>query len=230
MNTVSILNEIKKYYGFTKDSQLAKHLGVSSQILYNWKMRNSYNIKLIYTKCEIFNYEWLLNGAGPMLKKDIANEANSNLPITEESKYSFQKGKKNYLPLYNLDNTGNLKNILTRSLDQKFIIDFIKIPDLADCDGATYVKGNSMAPIIKSGDIIIFKTISFNDIIWGELYLIEFSMDDRSFYILIKYIQKSAKGEKFVTLTGVNPNHSPQDIPISKINAIAFIRASIRKF
>ncbi|QYN50117.1 MULTISPECIES: helix-turn-helix domain-containing protein [Apibacter] len=229
MDKVIILNEIKKHYGYTKDSQLVKHLGITSQILYNWKKRNSYNIKLIYTKCEIFNYEWLLTGKPPMLKKDntITNNNNS---IAEESKNIFLKGQKNYIPLYNLDRNGGLKNIFVKKFDQNLIIEFIKIPDLADCDGATYVKGNSMLPTIQNGDIVIFKTISLNDLFWGELYLVEICMDDDSFYLLIKFIQKSEKGDKFIKLTGQDNKSSSHDIPISKINAIALIRGSLRIF
>jgi phage repressor protein C with HTH and peptisase S24 domain len=228
MDKTIILNEIKKHYGFTKDSQLVKHLGITSQILYNWKRRNSYNIKLIYTKCGIFNYEWLLTGKEPMLKKD--NIKYNVLSLAEESEYNLYKGKKNHIPLYNLDRNGGLRNIFNKKLNQKDIIDFIKLPDLADCDGATYVKGNSMLPAIQNGDIVIFKTISLKDIFWGELYIIEISMNDDSYYILIKYIQKSEKGEQFVKLIGQDSSITPQDIPVSKINAMALIRGSIRIF
>ncbi|MXP06011.1 hypothetical protein G8C41_08210 [Apibacter sp. B3706] len=229
MDKTIILNEIKKYYGFTKDSQLVKHLGITSQILYNWKRRNSFNIKLIYTKCEIFNYEWLLTGKGPMLKKDNIGQSNI-ISIAEESGYSSYKGKKNHIPLYNIDRNGGLKNIFSKKHHQENIIDFIKMPDLADCDGAAYVKGNSMLPTIQNGDIIIFKTISLKDLFWGELYLIEICMNDDSYYMLIKYIQKSEKGEQFIKLLGQDNTNAPQDIPVSKINAMALIRGSIRTF
>lgn len=228
MDKTIILNKIKKHYGFTKDSQLVKHLGITSQILYNWKRRNSYNIKLIYTKCGIFNYEWLLTGKEPMLKKD--NIKYNNLYLAEESEYNFHKSKKNHIPLYHLDRNGGLRNIFNKKFDQKDIIDFIKLPDLADCDGAAYVKGNSMLPTIQNGDIVIFKTISLKDIFWGELYLIELSMDNNSYYIVIKYIQKSEKGEQFVKLIGQDSKNAPQDIPVSKINAMALILGSIRIF
>jgi len=70
MDKTLIIKEIKEHYNFKKDSELAKHLGISSQVLTNWKSRNTYDAELIYTKCLEINPEWLLTGKGDMLKKD----------------------------------------------------------------------------------------------------------------------------------------------------------------
>lgn len=51
----------------------------------------------------------------------------------------------------------------------------IVIPNIPVCDGAVYVSGDSMYPILKSGDIVGFKSIrDFTDVIYGEMYLVSF--------------------------------------------------------
>ncbi|MDL2230724.1 S24 family peptidase [Alistipes sp. OttesenSCG-928-L06] len=46
-------------------------------------------------------------------------------------------------------------------------------------------------------------------------------------YVVVKYIQKSDR-ENCIRLVSYNQHHSPQDIPITKIRAIALVKASVR--
>lgn len=43
MDKISILNDIKKHYGFRKNKEFANSLGISPQTLSNWKARNTYD-------------------------------------------------------------------------------------------------------------------------------------------------------------------------------------------
>ena len=107
-------------------------------------------------------------------------------------------------------------------------ISHIQIPDLPPCDGALYVRGDSMYPLLKSGDIVLYKEIANNSsgILWGEMYLLSFTLDGED-YITIKYIQK-ADDDRFVRLVSHNPHHSPKDIPADSIQALALVKASVR--
>ena len=102
----------------------------------------------------------------------------------------------------------------------------IQIPNLPRCDGALYVFGESMQPILQSGDIILYKKVSVDNILWGEMYLVAFSLDGDD-YVAIKYIQKANDPQK-VTLVSRNSSYAPQDIPWNSIRALALIKASIR--
>ena len=102
----------------------------------------------------------------------------------------------------------------------------IQIPNLPRCDGALYVFGESMQPILQSGDIILYKKVSVDNILWGEMYLVAFSLDGDD-YVAIKYIQKAIDPQK-VTLVSRNSSYAPQDIPWNSIRALALIKASIR--
>jgi len=68
MDKALIINSIKEYYKFKSDSEFARHLGISSQVLSNWKSRNTFDPVLIYTNCLDINPEWLLTGKGQMIK------------------------------------------------------------------------------------------------------------------------------------------------------------------
>ncbi|WP_136464916.1 S24 family peptidase [Flagellimonas onchidii] len=132
------------------------------------------------------------------------------------------------VPLYNIEASAGLVTLFadTKSYEP---IDYVQIPNLPHCDGGVHVTGDSMYPILKSGDIVLYKQIEDieNNIFWGEMYLISIDMDGDDFTTL-KYIQKSDKGEKYVKLVSHNQHHQPRDLEISRIRALAFVKASVR--
>lgn len=72
------------------------------------------------------------------------------------------------IPLYDIEAVAGLVLLFQDSKAQE-PIDHISIPHLPKCDGAVYVTGDSMYPLLKSGDIVLYKEI--NDIrneIFGE--------------------------------------------------------------
>ena len=128
--------------------------------------------------------------------------------------------------LYDVEAAANLKTLFVNK-DQN-ILGQISIPDIPRCDGAIYVRGDSMYPILKSGDIIAYKEIhNFDNVIYGEMYLISFDIEGDDF-LTVKYINHSEK-DGYVKLVSYNPHHDPKDIPVSSINALALIKFSIRK-
>lgn len=130
------------------------------------------------------------------------------------------------VPLYDLEGTAGLVPLF---LDSKIVvpIDYIHIPNLPRCDGAIYIVGDSMYPLLKSGDIVLYKQISgIDDVFWGDMYLLSIDMDGEEF-VTVKYIQKS-DNDDYVKLVSQNPHHADKEVPISRIRALAFVKASIR--
>ena len=86
-----------------------------------------------------------------------------------------------------------------------------------------------MYPLLKSGDIILYKQISLdiNNVIYGEMYLLSYDIDGDD-YVVVKYIRKSPQGEPFVTLASENPEHAAHDIDFRRITALALVKASVR--
>jgi len=132
------------------------------------------------------------------------------------------------IPLYNVEASAGLVDLFNNS-QETTPIDTIKIPNLPKCDGAVFVTGDSMYPLLKSGDIVAYKRIDDfkNEIFWGEMYLISVDMSGEE-YVSVKYIQKSDKGDAYIKLVSQNQHHQPKDIPLKKVKAVALVKASIR--
>ncbi|MFE3868738.1 helix-turn-helix domain-containing protein [Flavobacterium sp. LS2P90] len=97
MDKTMMLNMIQNYYKLNKDIEFASLLGISSQVLSNWKKRNTFDAQLIYTKCLNINPEWLLTGKDPMFKAALQTEAaqdNINYKELAEARLEIIEGLK----------------------------------------------------------------------------------------------------------------------------------------
>nr|WP_317048040.1 S24 family peptidase [Flavobacterium sp. HTF] len=99
---------------------------------------------------------------------------------------------------------------------------------ISDCDGALFVVGDGMQPILRSGDIVVYKKTNnpaFN-IIWGEMYLIYVYNDGNEFF-LTRFLMKSER-ESYVRFVSQNPSHQTLEFPVSSIKALALVKASVK--
>ena len=164
------------------------------------------------------NPEWLESGTGAMFNEQFPERTflkGSDRPVGSQS-----------VPLYNVEGTAGLVPLFLDKASRQ-PVDYIHIPNLPKCDGAIYVVGDSMYPSLKSGDIVLYKQLNdINDIFWGDMYLLSIDIDGEE-YITVKYIQKSDK-EGCVRLVSQNVHHADKDVEISRIRALAFVKASIR--
>lgn len=165
---------------------------------------------------------WLLTGEGNMFRAGHRKMAVFN-PLQGHAGDS--RLQRQQVPLYDFEAVAGLVPIFT---NQNTPIDYISIPDLPRCDGAVYVRGDSMYPLLKSGDIVMYKQIQdYYNIIWGEMYLISFNYEGEE-YITVKFIKKVEEKPDIVLLVSHNPHHAPKEIPVSSIRALAMVKASIR--
>ncbi len=74
-----ILSKIQEHYGFKKDSEFARFLGIPPQNLAKWKSRNTFDVELVHTKCLGINPKWLLTGDGDMLLESEPNKKPSTI-------------------------------------------------------------------------------------------------------------------------------------------------------
>lgn len=130
------------------------------------------------------------------------------------------------VPLYELDATAGLVSLFDQHTRQVPVA-HLRIPNLPPCDGAIYVRGDSMYPLLKSGDLVLYKEVEGVDsILWGEMYLLSFDIDGEQF-ITIKYIQR-ADEEGYLRLVSHNPHHAPKDVRKESVRALAIVKASVR--
>lgn len=73
-----ILNKIKEEYSFKKDAEFARFLEIKPQTLASWYSRNTFDIELLYSKCELIDGNFLLSGKGNVLR-------NTSVSIQEPS-------------------------------------------------------------------------------------------------------------------------------------------------
>lgn len=131
------------------------------------------------------------------------------------------------VPLYDMEAVAGLVPLFSEAAKQ-VPIDYIRIPNLPRCDGAIYITGDSMYPLLKSGDMVLYKQVHDiqNGIFWGEMYLISIDMSGEE-YVTVKYVQKSDLPDH-VRLVSYNQHHGDKDVLISSIRALAFVKASVR--
>lgn len=70
------------------------------------------------------------------------------------------------------------------------IVEVMETTLIPKCDGGLRIVGDSMYPLLKSGDIVFYKQVHdiMHSIIWGEMYLISFDIDGDE-YVSVKYLQ-----------------------------------------
>ena len=214
------LRLIRRELNLTQEA-LARKLGIGKSALSmieTGKTALSERNKNILVQELNINPDWLESGKG-----DMFNDQHAYQSFTLRTDNTLPRQS---VPLYDIEGTAGLVPLFVDGSGHK-PIDYITIPNLPKCDGAIYIVGDSMYPLLKSGDIVLYKQLhDLSDIFWGDMYLLSIDIDGEE-YITVKYIQKSEK-EGCVKLVSQNPHHADKDVELSKIRAIAFVKASIR--
>lgn len=200
------------------DNQVTVNAKLSVGLLNNARKGNSDLGKKTVDKILSFYQDldrvWLITGEGTMFRKDESEASTDGLSVNNQR-----------IPLYDLVATGGIVSVFQD--EDTTPADYLSLPGLPPVDGAVYVRGDSMSPLIKSGDIIIYKrvTLSEDSIMWGQIYLLSYTFDQDS-YTSVKYLRRSER-PGYIRLASENPNFDPQDIPSSSITSIALVKASI---
>lgn len=167
--------------------------------------------KILITYPELSS-SWLLTGKGSMYEAALLKESDLN---------AYQ------IPFYNdfRASAGKIKAL--RNLSSVAADGYIHVPHMPKCDGAVHVVGDSMHPLLKSGDIICYKLKNKNTILYGEMYLVEWHDGDGDAYLMVKYLQKgTAPG--CIKLSSYNDMHEDIEIKIEAIDELALVKCSIR--
>lgn len=256
MDIIKKINEIAVNYFEDNNSKFAAALGTNEANIRNYRSKIVPKVDFIVKLCNDLDisFEWMFNDSGEM--KKVKKEAGvslvypiitgTNPAITEvyppataatyppatagthqptigiSNKLQHQQG----IPLYEMNPAGNLLDFFNQPPN---IIDHIYIPKLPKSDGALYILGESMYPVLKSGDIVIYKRVNnlSEGIYYGEMYLLSINIDGDDATIL-RYVHHSEKGEDYIKLIGHNTAHAPKDIRMEYVKAMALIKASIR--
>ena len=246
----TILSRLKEYFKVRTDTELASCLEIKQNTISSWKSRGMVDLMLIISKCDNVSYDWLLKGiADNVTDTETAEDISSLQNISKsDTKYRLRSSvasvseqlrpykanlskKENdadsaHIPLYDIDAISSLSALFADS-NRQTPLSYLSIPNLPACDGAIYIRGEQMYPLLKSGDIVLYKQLSdIRNIIWGETYLISFSTNGDE-YMAVKIINKATDSDKHVILTGYNESYAPVRIPLSSIDALAIVKAFV---
>lgn len=216
------------YDGFAdNDADLASKLGYTkssfSQIINEKVPLSDKFVENLISTNENINKVWITEGVGEMLNSQIEKD----LGVTVRKLKTDRAIERQDIPLYDVQASAGVVDLFGGQQKQ-IPIDYIRIPKLPQCDGALYVTGDSMYPLLKSGDIVMYKEINNieNNIIWGEMYLAYINNDGNE-YFFTKFLKKSDR-EGFVQFVSQNQHHQTIEFPITSIKALALVKASIR--
>lgn len=227
-----VLERIKEFIDYKGLSIAAfeRSIGMSNasfgKSLKNKGAIGSDKIENILLKYKELSAEWLLTGNGEMIKPSVSRVVMETTAIHQPRTFE-KKEEMQVVYLYDFNASAGLRSLFDNT--KQNIIDSIKIPNLPKCDGAIHIVGDSMYPLLKSGDIILYKQmpLDIENLLYGEMYLLSYDIDGED-YIVVKYIRKSGKGEPYITLGSENPEHAARDIDFRRVNALALVKASVR--
>ena len=174
---------------------------------------------------------WVITGVGDMLKQPSTQEASGDIiplshPKTPDKIYPISE-----FNLYDIDVSAGLSRLFSEDGDRnKAYLGKISIPNMPKCDGAVKVIGDSIYPLLKSGDIISYKAVhSIESVQYGEIYILQIE-NDSDVSVVVKYVKKSSEGNDYLNLVSYNKEHDPKDVRKESITALARVILCIRQF
>ena len=172
--------------------------------------------------------DWLLTGEGKMLREE--QSFNGVVIPVAHSKTPEKTIPISVFNLYDIDISAGLSRLFSEEGDKnKAFLGKISIPNMPKCDGAVKVIGDSMYPLLKSGDIIAYKEVhNIEAVQWGEIYILQLEYDE-DISVVVKYVKKSEKGDEYINLVSYNKEHDPKDVKKENITAMARVMVCIRQ-
>lgn len=202
MDKTEMLNQlISKFTGGNK-AQFAQLLGVKPQTISTWISRNTFDSELIYSKCEGVNAKWLLTGEGNMLSDLLGNS--EGIPL---------------IPLSAMAGPFMGEQRVLECECERYVV-----PAFQGADFLIHVKGDSMQPNYKSGDIVACKRVSMDRLFfqWNHVYVLNTDQG-----ALIKRVQPG-KDENHVSIVSDNEAYAPFELPLQCIYNVALVMGTIR--
>ncbi|QEE48811.1 helix-turn-helix transcriptional regulator [Flavobacterium alkalisoli] len=213
------------YYAFENSIDASR--GSISKAVKDNKSIGSNVLEKIFQVYSDLNPVWLLTGEGNMLIDNNSDALANERIIRTFSLKTDTNIDSQQIPLYDLEAVAGIVPLFNEG-KAAVPSDHISIPHLPKCDGAIYVTGDSMYPLLRSGDIVLYKEVKdiVNNIFWGEMYLLSIDNEGEE-YITVKFIQRSEE-PGMIKLVSENKYHKDKEIELYKVKALALVKATIR--
>lgn len=243
MDKKGILEALIAHYTGGNKSQFAKKLGIKPQTINTWDSRSTFDIELIYSKCEHISADWLLTGEGPMLKTSTSSAHEAPCPDEKERK-TEKNGEKQRRSEKNREYSSRIHKLPEGSIEgiplipasamagaftsdvsiMEYECEHYIIPDFKGADFLIRVKGDSMQPTYYSGDLVACQKIPLDDIFfqWNKTYVLDTNQG-----AIIKRVLPG-KDEDHICIVSDNTKYPPFELEKSYLHAIALVRGIIR--
>lgn len=121
-------------------------------------------------------------------------------------------------PVYDIDVTaGSMPR--ARMWANENIVGYVNVPSIPPGCRIVGVSGDSMQPVIRSGDLLAVRELTnLQQIFWGQIYVVV--LDD---YCMVKYVRRHSD-PSMVILRSENPNYDDMEISRSDIRDLMFVQ------
>lgn len=220
MTKSDILETLVGHYSNGNKARFAKKIGISAQGLSTWISRNTFDIDILYSKCEGISAEWLLTGKGDMLKP--SEPAITKLEKADHRIHLHNAGSKpsGAIPLVSVTAVGGLTNEHF-SINEDDVLAYYVIPKFCHLgvDFMIELTGDSMQPHLFAGDIIACSIIhNINFIQWNKPLLLA----TRDWGLIVKRLHKCDNDHCFLAVSD-NTAYPPFELPKDDILGMARI-------
>ena len=211
MSKKDMLQCLIDYYSGGNKTQFANKLGISPQGLSSWYSRNTFDIELIYAKCEGVSAQWLLTGQGDMLRSDAEAQIAAAEPVTIGG-----------IPLIPIEAmagvlSGNSAQVMERDCEH------YKIPMFKGAEFLIRISGDSMQPKYYSGDIVACKRLPLDTFFqWNRVYVVDSEQG-----VIIKRVRRGSD-DRHIVFVSDNTAYEPFELPLEKIYSIALVVGVVR--
>lgn len=197
------------YIGLS-NSAFEKSIGLSNGYINSMRKGIGYDVlEQLSNTYKDLNMGWLITGEGSMLKGE---------DIQPTEKATITKNAIKYYPSVN----GSMGGIEFLDDPDELSTDII-LPGFSECKFAVNAYGDSMYPVIKSGQIVIMMAWTERFIDWGHIYMVV----TKSGYRAIKYL-KPSKQEGFIMCESENKENNPAfEIEMEDIHRLYLIKGWI---
>lgn len=207
---MGIIDRIRQYLDFKgiSDYRFEKELSLSKGYINKAKNPTS---DVLMKICGIYtdiSPEWLVTGKGEMIKN--AEREQKTIEISESA---ISETKRKGALIYDIDATCGLSGRDIEFTDEK-VIGSIDAPEINPDSKIIFATGDSMQPLIASGDRVVIRKIESWDFFnYGQVYLIITNE-----YRLIKRVRRHPKdSDNLILLRSENPDYDDIDLPKREI-------------
>ena len=166
------------------------------------------------------NIEWLITGRGSMLSSDDSDNAVRQTP--EPVAKRVNGGEDQGIPLLPLD---AMAGAFTDDISvMAYECERYIVPAFKGADFLIPVKGDSMLPTYKSGDLVACQRVPLDDMFfqWNKTYVLDTVQG-----ALIKRIRRGSDSEH-VLIVSDNPAYEPFELSLKQFHGVALVRGIIR--